>query len=346
MQFEYVLPISIAFVISFLMTPLVIKLANHVGAIDDPKDDRRVHKVPIPRLGGLAMYIAFFVTMFVFTDYPMDKSLGLFIGATILVFVGMVDDINPLSAKVKFALQVVAACILVAYGFRINGISNYFGNPADYIFLDWLSYPITVLWIVGITNTMNLIDGLDGLAAGISAISATTMAYIALLNGRGEVALLTLILAASCFGFLPFNFNPARIFMGDTGSMFLGFTLSAISIDGALKGATALTVWIPILLALGLPLFDMGFAILRRIVNRQSIAEADKGHIHHRFLQLGLHQKRTVIYMYMLSVMLGIGSVLFLSGEIVNSFIFVSLVGIMLLILIQMSSKDVGKELQ
>lgn len=301
------IPAIIAGLISFLLTPFVIKLAHRFGAIDVPKDERRVHKKPIPLWGGLAMFTGFFVSMFLFSKIGTIKLLGLFAGGIIVLATGMVDDVKPLGAKSKLVMQIVAALVLVASGFEIKYFTNFFSD-SGYIILGFLSIPVSVIWIVGVTNTVNLIDGLDGLAAGISAIAAVTISYIAIINHRYDAAMITLILAGSSIGFLPYNFNPAKIFMGDAGALFLGLVLAAISIEGALKGATALMVVVPIF-ALGVPIFDTAFAILRRLLAGKPIMEADKGHLHHRFLSIGYGQRKAVLSIYLIGALLGGGAI-------------------------------------
>jgi len=227
-------------------------------------------------------------------------------------------------------VQISAALVLVYFGVRINFFTNFL-EAEGLIYLKELSIPITVFWIVGITNTFNLIDGLDGLAAGISTISASILSYVAFVNGRYEIALVTLILAGCCLGFLPFNFNPARIFMGDTGSLFLGFVLSAISIEGTIKGATALTMVVPIL-AMGLPIMDTTLAIRRRILGGRPIMEADKGHLHHKLLSAGLCQKRAVLFMYGISLMMGLSAVFLMNCEYISSFVTIAATLIIIII--------------
>lgn len=317
----YALPILISAILTYIMTPFVEKLAHRVGAIDVPKDDRRVHKTPIPRLGGLAIYLAFVATLVIFVGLD-QKTMGIILGGTMIVAVGIADDIRGVSPKIKLLVQIAAALVLVRFGVKIDFFTNFFESEG-FIYLGSLSIPITVFWVVGITNTFNLIDGLDGLAAGISTISAITLSYIAYINGMYETALLTLILAGACLGFLPFNFNPARIFMGDTGSLFLGFVLSAISVDGAIKGATALTMVVPIL-AMGLPILDTAMAIVRRVQGGRPIMEADKNHFHHRLLSAGFGQKRAVLLMYIISLMLGVSAVFLMNSEYVSSFLMVA----------------------
>ncbi len=313
---KYLLPMTVAFVLSYFLTPVAKKFAIKIGAIDVPKDDRRVHTKPIPRMGGLAIYVAFTICMFLFSDIEMKKLIGIFLGSTILVITGMVDDVKPLRASLKLVIQIVAALILVQFGFRIEFLTNFF-QRSGYIFFDGLSIPITVIWIVGITNTINLVDGLDGLATGIATIAAATFAYVSYTTGNVPVAILSLTLAASSLGFLPHNFNPASIFMGDTGAYFLGFVLAAISIEGTLKGTTAITLIIPVL-ALGLPIFDTLFAIVRRALNKKPIFGADKGHFHHRLLHIGLDQKRAVLMIYGISLLMGATAVALINKDLAN----------------------------
>lgn len=327
---RYIYGMMIAAFITFISTPLVRALAIKIGAVDVPKDNRRVHTKPIPRMGGLAIYIGFMVTMMRYSYISKSSMMGIFLGSTILVILGIADDRVELSAKLKFAFQILAALCLVVFGIKIDILTNFI-NPSTYIQLGLLSVPLTVFWVVGITNTVNFIDGLDGLAAGISTIGALTLAYVAHANGRYEIAFMTLLLAGACIGFLPFNFNPAKIFMGDTGSMLLGFLLAAISIDGAIKGATAVALVVPFL-ALGLPIFYTAFAIFRRLLNNKPITEADKGHLHHRFLSIGFGHKKAVLSLYFISSLFGISTVFLVNNNIVN-FIAIVLVAFTLILI-------------
>lgn len=303
-----------AFVISFILTPIVIRVAHHIGAVDVPEDDRRVHTKPIPRLGGLAVFLSVMLCFLIFVDYPMAKIMGIMIGSLVIVLLGLIDDIAPVKAKYKLIGQVFAAFILIFSDIRIMGVSDAFNLSQTIYIDDFLSVVITILWVVGITNTLNLIDGLDGLSGGIATISAVTLAYVAFSNGRIEVAIITLIIAGACLGFLPYNFNPARIFMGDTGALFLGFILAAISIEGTLKISTAFTFFAPVL-ALGIPIFDTFFSIVRRMAAGKHPFEADRGHLHHRVLDLGYGHKRTVIYLYIINSLLGLGGVFLLQKQ-------------------------------
>lgn len=329
------IPAIIAGLISFIMTPIVIKIAHRFGAIDVPKDERRMHKKPMPLWGGIAIFTGFFVSMFIFSNISTVKLVGLFIAAIVVLITGMIDDIKPLGAKSKLLMQIVAAVILVKSGYEINYFTNFFGD-SEFIYLGAWALPISVIWIVGVTNTVNLIDGLDGLAAGISAIAAVTLSYIAILNHRYDAAMITLILAGSSIGFLPYNFNPAKIFMGDAGALFLGLVLSAISVDGALKGATAITVVVPIL-ALGVPIFDTAFAILRRLINKRPIMEADKGHLHHRLMSIGFGQKKTVLSMYLISALLGAGAIALLKQNWLHAGVLLGLAAVVVFIPINRS---------
>jgi len=289
--------------ISVITTPLVRKLAIKVNAIDVPKDERRIHSKPIPVMGGLAIYISFVIGTILYNGILTPSQTGIIIGVTIIVVGGIIDDIKDLSPKYKVLIQVIAAICLILSGVRITIITNPFIQFYPYLNMGWINIPVTIIWIVGVTNAFNLIDGLDGLAAGIAFISSVTLMIISILNGRLEAAFLTAVLSGAILGFLPYNFNPASIFMGDTGSQLLGFLLAAISIEGAIKSATAFVIAVPIL-AFGLPIYDTLFAMIRRKVNGKSIMQADKGHLHHRLLDMGLSQKQAVIIMYFISVVL------------------------------------------
>lgn len=300
----YIYAFIFALVISYILTPFVKRLAWKAGAVDIPKDERRVHTKPIPRIGGLAIYIAFMVTVLI-TLPVTDNIKGVIIGGTLITILGVLDDIYNLPAKIKLLGQIAAAGILVYFGIKVEWVTNPLG---DMVYLGKLSIPITIFWIVGVTNTLNFIDGLDGLAAGIASIASFTLMLVALNEGLGPVVILTAALAGGAVGFLPFNFNPAKIFMGDTGAMFLGYVLAAISVMGAIKSATAIALAVPIL-ALGLPIFDTAFAILRRAINGYPVMKADKDHLHHRLLAIGLTQRQTVLIMYSISAALGMSAI-------------------------------------
>ena len=307
---NYILAFTIAVAVALVITPGVILLAAKTGAMDAP-DARKVHKKPIPRIGGIGIYAAFMVAILAvmgfteLTDDVFHELVGLLVSGTLIVIVGIIDDYKNLPAKVKLVGQIIAACVLVAFDVRIDFITDPFG---DFIFLEYFAVPATVFWIVGLTNTVNLIDGLDGLAAGVSAIAAATIFLVAMQQSFLLVAVLTAALAGAAIGFLYYNFNPARIFMGDTGSMFLGFMLAGISVIGAVKSAATIALIVPIL-ALGLPILDTTFAIVRRYRGGVPIFKPDKGHLHHRLLDLGFTQRQAVLLMYVISALLGLSAV-------------------------------------
>ena len=298
----------IALGMALIITPGVIAFARRTGALDKP-DARKVHARPIPRIGGIGIYAAFMVSILVqllFVDLSsefMMSLIGLMVGGTIIVAIGIIDDYRDLPAKVKLLGQIIAAAVLVvAFDVRIDFITDPLG---DFIYLEWFAIPATIFWIVGLTNTVNLIDGLDGLAAGVSSIAAITIFLVAMEEGIPFVAMVTAALAGAAVGFLYYNFNPARIFMGDTGSMFLGFMLAGISVVGAVKSAATIALIVPIL-ALGLPILDTTFAIVRRARNHRPIFKPDKGHLHHRLLAHGFTQKQAVLLMYVVSALFGL----------------------------------------
>lgn len=318
-MFEYLITFVLAFIIAFSATPIARRLAIKVGAVDIPKDDRRMHKKPIALMGGVAI-IAGFVISVLFDSLsssrifsPGKELLGLMTGVAIISVMGILDDIRTLNYKLKLLFQITAALsVVLISGTRIMSITNPFVSEGISYFSPLISYPLTILWIVGITNAINLIDGLDGLAAGVASISSLSLFFVSILRPDAlnpaltvYTAVITAALAGSTLGFLPFNFNPAKIFMGETGSAFLGFTLGVISIQGTLKSYAAISITIP-LLVLGLPLFDTIFAIFRRIQSGKSIMQADRGHLHHRLIDMGLSQRQSVVIMYTASAALGL----------------------------------------
>ncbi len=320
------LPLVVALAVSFLATPIVKSFACKLGAIDVPKDARRMHKVPIPRMGGLAIFLGFIVSVLLFC--PIDGQMkGILLGSVIIVVMGIIDDITPLRASLKFVVQILAALIPVYYGVQITCISNpnlFSENP--YWQFGWLSVPITVLWIVGLTNAVNLIDGLDGLAIGVSSIGALTMLVIAILVAEPQVALIMAALVGACIGFMPYNMNPAKIFMGDTGSTFLGYILACITIQGLFKFYAVISFVVPFLI-LGLPIFDTMFAIIRRVSHGQNPMAPDRSHVHHRLIDMGLNQKQAVAVLYVISAILGLSAVVLATdGEIKAILCLVALV--------------------
>jgi len=298
----------IAFVVSFIMTPVAIKIAPKIGAMDIPKDQRRMHSKAMPRFGGLAIFTGTTVAMAAIM-HSSEKMMVILLGGILIYALGVVDDLKNLNAKLKFLYQTGVAVLMYFLGIRINFISNFFGvGRTDFGVA--LTFIVTIFWIVGITNTVNLIDGLDGLAAGVSSISSLCIAYVAYIHGMYEVTAGMLALAGGCLGFLPKNFYPAKVFMGDGGSLFLGFMLATLSTAGTVKSATLVAIIIPVLV-LGLPIFDTAFAIFRRLINKQGIMTADKGHLHHRLMSLGYGQRRATLMLYCVAGIMGVASVTF-----------------------------------
>lgn len=300
--------LGVALIVALILTPVVKVLAQKVGAIDVPKDNRRMHNHPIPRMGGLAIFFGFIVSALFFVKMTAQIR-GMLLGAVIIVVLGIFDDIYSLKASFKFVVQIVAAFIAVFSGNIIQTISNpnVFSQNL-YWDLGWLAYPVTIIWIVAITNAVNLIDGLDGLACGVSTISSMTLLVIAMAVGEEEIAVLVAALVGGCLGFLPYNLNPAKIFMGDTGSTFLGFVLGVVSVQGLFKLYTIISFVVPFLM-LGLPIFDTCFAFIRRIAHGQSPMHADRSHVHHRLIDMGFSQKQAVAVLYIISAILGLSAV-------------------------------------
>ena len=313
------LALLVAAVLAFAVTPLVKRLAQKVGAMDVPTDGRRMHHRPIPRMGGLAIFTAFLVSTLLFAFPEIDREVrGILLGAVIIVILGVLDDIFTLHAGLKFVVQIAAAVVTVLHGCRIE---HFMGLQLA----TWLSYPVSVIWIVTITNAVNFIDGLDGLAAGVCAISAGAMLVVALLVADFMSAVMLAAIVGACVGFIPYNFNPAKIFMGDTGSTFLGFMLSTISIYGLFKMYAIISFAVPFLV-LGLPIFDICFAVVRRVSKGQSPMHADRGHVHHRLIDMGFSQKQAVAIAYMLSAILGMAAVVLTNDGETQALIFLAAV--------------------
>ncbi|SHJ74093.1 UDP-GlcNAc:undecaprenyl-phosphate GlcNAc-1-phosphate transferase [Dethiosulfatibacter aminovorans DSM 17477] len=312
---------AVAFMLSFLFTPYARHLAFKLNVLDHPKDPRKLHKKPIPYLGGAAIYASTIICMLLFTE--IDRmSISIIAGGTIIFFTGLIDDIKDISAKWKMAAQILAAVITLYGGVKIQWISNPFPS-SDFVYLVNLSIPATLFWIVGITNTINLIDGIDGLASGVAAIAATTLMVISAIHGFSFIIIECAIVAGASLGFLPFNFNPAKIFMGDTGALFLGYMLAVLSIAGVMKTVTAVTI-VVMIFVLGIPIFDTSFAIVRRMINKKPIMEADKGHVHHRLLDIGFSQKQTVLILYVISIAFGAAAIFITGSEPVAGTIVVA----------------------
>ena len=323
----------VSFAFTFATTPLVRRFAFKIGAIDIPKDNRRMHKKPTPRIGGLAIIFGFTVATLCFAQ-PSRQLYGTLSGAAIIAIMGVIDDCKNLPAKLKFVIQIIAALVVVFAGdIKIDVFTNpnFLSDNPYWVLPEWLSVTLTVIWIVFITNAVNFIDGLDGLAAGVSAIMSISLVFISIRVGEYSIAILGIALMGSCFGFLPFNFNPAKIFMGDTGSTFLGFMLATLSIQGVFKSYAVISFAVPLLI-LGLPLFDALFAMIRRILRGQSPMTADRGHLHHRLVDMGFSQKQTVFILYAISGVRGITVVLLAESGVLRALLLVICVLILLLI--------------
>ena len=330
----------LAFITTFVITPYTIKLAKKVGAVDTPKDERRINKTTMPRLGGLAIIAGFIVSIVylviilsiekkvnLFEDNMYIKLIGFLIGGLIIGIVCFIDDLKDLPPLVKLAAQMVSAVIVVSFGLRIENVNipffSYVGLPNAF------SIILTIGWIIGVTNAINLIDGLDGLSSGIALISCVSMLIIFALNGSPLIAILLITaLAGALSGFLPFNFNPAKTFMGDAGSNFLGYSLSVISIFGVAKTYTLIVIVAPLII-LGLPVLDTLVAIFRRIIKGKSlkaIMQADKGHLHHKLLKKGFSQREAVLIMYAITAALGLFTIILLDSGIWKALSFLILV--------------------
>lgn len=297
-MFAYAYTFLAALAVTFILTPFVKRLAVAIGALDRP-DARKVHHGLVPRLGGLAIYAGFIISIALTVGFGDREMLGLCCGATFLIGVGILDDRFSLRPKVKLCGQIAAAAIFVIiFGVRIDWLNLPF---VGYLYFPALiSIPLTIFWIIGFVNTVNLIDGLDGLAAGIAAIASLTISFLAFQMGQWICAAAMVAMAGSAIAFLQYNFNPAKIFMGDTGSMFLGYVIATVSVMGSMKTAAAAVLIVP-LVALSVPIMDTLMAIFRRKHSGVPIFSPDKRHLHHRLLARGLSQKQVVLIMYALT---------------------------------------------
>lgn len=300
------LSFGVAFLLSLIMSPIAIKIAPKIGAVDIPRDSRRMHDHMMPRFGGLAIFVG--TTASILINLSMSQKMLIVVaGGCMMYALGVIDDLKTLSPKAKFFGQVVIAVIMYYCDIKVNFLRNFFGDGRAEL-NEVLCFFITIIWIVGITNTVNLIDGLDGLATGTTAISALCIAYVAYIYGMYVSTAAMLAIAGASLGFLPFNFYPAKIFMGDSGALYLGFMLSTLSVVGLVKSATVIAVMVPVMV-LGLPIFDTAYAILRRIINKRPITEGDKRHLHHRLISLGYGQRRASLMLYCVSGIMGVAAV-------------------------------------
>lgn len=342
---------TIAAVVAALMTPLIIRLATHLGVIDHIDEERRVHVVPTPRIGGVAVFFGFAFALFavlgfalaspfvllpsalhsthakqieVLTDQfeTVHQLVGLLFGSLLILAVGMWDDIIGMRPRSKFFAQIVVALISMLYGFVITGITNPFNpNPnSNWIeFPLWFAIPLTLFWYVAMMNAINFIDGLDGLLSGVAVISSLFIFVISVTHADPVVALVAIALAGAALGFLPYNFNPAKVFLGDAGSLFIGYVFATVSVIGASKQVVAISVVVP-LVVLALPVLDTAAVIVRRTLTGKSITEADRGHFHHQLVfRFGLNVRQAVLLIYAVCVVLG-AVALALSGEFTHVF--------------------------
>jgi UDP-GlcNAc:undecaprenyl-phosphate GlcNAc-1-phosphate transferase len=349
--FIYIVTFAIAAIVSVLATPLVIRLATHLEITAGAGEERHVHKVPTPRIGGVAVFLGFAFALFAVLGFALSspyalfpsiqhldthqklemitdqfdtvhRLVGLLFGSMLILGVGVWDDIMQMRPRNKFFAQIVVALISMLYGFIIPGITNPFDHNPNTNWIDfpwWVGVPLTLLWYVGMMNAINFIDGLDGLLAGFAAISSLFLFAIAALHANPVVALVVVALAGACLGFLPYNFNPAKIFLGDAGSLFIGYVFATVSIIGASKTAIAISIVVPVVV-LALPILDTAAAIVRRARSGKRITEADRGHFHHQLIfRFGLNVKQAVLLIYAVCFVLGIVA-LALSGEFTHVF--------------------------
>lgn len=326
------LAIAVAFIASIIFTPLVRKLAFRIGAVDQP-NYRKVHMSIMPRIGGLAIFGSFIIG-YVLLRPEDTHATGILVGAVIIILTGFLDDMLEITAKAKYIGQLAAALVVVTWGgLQIDFINLPFGGQLEF---GYLSIPITIIWIVGITNAINFIDGLDGLAAGVSSIALVTLAIMAIIMGNPFVVAVASILAASSLGFLVFNFYPAKIFMGDTGALFLGYMISVLALLG-FKNVAVVSLVIPVIM-LGVPISDTFFAIVRRIRMKQKISSPDKSHLHHCLLNSGFSHRQAVLIIYTLAALFGLAAILFSQATVWGSILLV----IVMLLAIELSVELIG----
>lgn len=337
-MYQILINILLSIAISLLLTPLVKRLSIRIGAVDKP-NKRRMNTTVMPSMGGLAIYLTFFLAVFFLQPVPLSVSLPIFLSATIVLLTGVIDDIKEISPKTKMGgLSLAAIIVILLNNLTIELVSVPF--IGEILLPTWLGFPLTILWILAITNSINLIDGLDGLASGVSIIALSTMGIIGIFfleTGTFITSIMIFTLVGSIIGFLPYNFNPAKIYLGDTGALFLGFMISVLSLYG-LKNVTFISLIIPIVI-LGIPITDTIYAMVRRKLNRMPISSADKDHMHHRLMSLGLTHKQTVVVIYLVAAIFSmiallyplstvLGSILITIALIFGLEIFIELIGL------------------
>ncbi|WP_240613542.1 glycosyltransferase family 4 protein [Pueribacillus theae] len=332
--YHYFIAFFISLLVTIIATPFVKKIALRYNIVDKP-ENRKIHMNSKPRLGGLAIVIGVAAGYLYLTPAPYSPYMPkIIIGAIIITIVGILDDKFTLSPKAKLLGQIIAACIVVSSGLLVDFVTIPFYGKVEF---GVFSYAITILWIVGITNAMNLIDGLDGLSAGVSTIALTFFSIMAVIDSQFVALGLSIIFLGATIGFLFFNFHPAEIFMGDTGALFLGYSISIISILGLFKSVTLFSLIIPVII-LAVPIFDTFFAIIRRLLNKQKISSPDRRHLHHRLIDMGFSHKTTVFIIYGVSIFFGISALVFSASTLWGSLLMISL----LLLILQLTAELIG----
>ena len=330
-----------SFVISYVLTPLMVKISSIKGWVDHPSEERKIHEKPTPTLGGVPIFLAIYIPLLLLYYWPNAQGdlirersvqlMGLLIGILMMLLLGIYDDRKGAGHRLKFSVQIIAAVVIYYFGFQIKILSLPFGGHID---LWYFALPFTILWVVGITNAINLIDGIDGLAAGVSLFVAGTIFLVSLAFERSFTSAISITLAGALLGFLRYNFFPAKIFMGDSGSLMVGFIISAISIRGSYKSATMVALLIPIL-ALGVPIMDTLLAIWRRLWARKPVFSGDRDHIHHRLIEKGLSQSKAALLLYGLTAFFGAMAFLITFGNSQDIALILLAFGIVSVIVIQ-----------
>jgi len=331
----------VSFVLVYVLTPLMAKISLLKGWVDKPTKDRKIHEKPTPTLGGIPIFLSIYIPLLLLYYWPnaqgdimRDKApvlLGLVIGVLMMLFLGIYDDRKGAGHRLKFSVQILAAVVIYFFGFRIQTISLPFGLHLD---LWYFALPFTILWVVGITNAINLIDGIDGLAAGVSLFVTGTIFLVSLIYERSFTSAIAAAMGGALLGFLRYNFFPAKIFMGDSGSLAVGFLIAAIGIRGSYKGATMVALSIPIL-ALGVPIMDTLLAIWRRFWSRKPVFSGDRDHIHHRLIERGLSQSKAALLLYGLTVFFGVMAFLITLGNSQEIALILLAFGIVTVIFVQ-----------
>ncbi|MDT0939083.1 MraY family glycosyltransferase [Staphylococcus pseudintermedius] len=320
--------IGVSMIVSLIITPIVIAVSKKLDIVDKP-NFRKIHTKPISMLGGTAILLSFLIGIWL--GHPIEREIKpLLLGAIVMYFVGLIDDLYDLKPILKLIGQIAAALVVVSYGVTIDFISIPIGPT---IYFGWLSIPITIFWIVAITNAINLIDGLDGLAAGVSVIALVTIAFIAILQGNIFIIMICSVLIGSLFGFLAFNFHPAKIFLGDSGALCIGFIIGFVSLLG-FKNITFISLFFPIVI-LAVPFIDTLFAMIRRVKKGQHIMQADKSHLHHKLLELGYTHRQTVILIYSIAFMFSVVSIILYLSQPWGVFLMIILIVITIELIVE-----------